>query len=312
MVRMKMSPERPVLGTMSTTSAFLRAGSPARRRPVIFTRRPAPMRRGIGMGGSTTPFLAWPSGPMSSCRTVSTPTKLNQCGGNSVPLVKRSGSRLNAAAARRTAITPTSSSVARTRPTQGARSFIASSIQPAIVSISSPSIGRRLARRPEKKKGLRVSPVARRHQRPDTFPAPVHTVIGDPAVLDVHRFEQVELFAVRRLAWILPGQQLAVGEEQPRPVELLEVAPEDLEKVGKQLPDLAASLEDGVLAVVDQRQDRRRLHRGVLGIEGEHAFEVACRHRIVPLLVDVADLCFAAVGRHGRSCCEGAMLAASS
>ena len=71
MVSTKMSPERPLLGTMSATSAFFTAGSPARRRPMILTRRPAPMRRGIGIGGSTTPLLGWPSGPSSLWRTVS-------------------------------------------------------------------------------------------------------------------------------------------------------------------------------------------------------------------------------------------------
>src|SRR5262245_24385518 len=301
MVRMKMSPERPVLRTMSTTSAFFAAGSPARSRPVILTRRPAPMRRGMGMGGSTMPLLACPSGPIALCRTVSTPTKLHQCGGNSVPFLKLSGSRSNAAAARRTAIKPTSSSVIRTRPIQGARSFIASSIQPAIVFMSSPCVGRRLARKPEKKKGLGVSPVASRHQRPEAFPAPVDPVIGDQTVLDVHRFEKVDLLAMRRSARILPGQQPAVGKEQTRPVEFAKLVPEDLEEVGEQLPDLAASLEDGVLAAVNQRQDRRRLHRRVLGIEGEHALEVACRHRLVPLLVDVADLRLAAARKHDCS-----------
>ena len=57
MVSTKMSPERPLLGTMSATSAFLIAGSPAFSRPMILTRRPAPMRRGMGMGGSTMPLL---------------------------------------------------------------------------------------------------------------------------------------------------------------------------------------------------------------------------------------------------------------
>ena len=55
--------------------------------------------------------------------------KVNQCGGSSVPRENFSGSRSKAPAARRTAISPTSSSTARTWPIQGRRSFIASSIQ---------------------------------------------------------------------------------------------------------------------------------------------------------------------------------------
>jgi len=108
------------------------------------------MRRGIGIGGSTTPFLAWPSGPISLWRTVSTPKKLNQCGGNSVPGKNFSGSMSKVPAARRTAINPTSSSTVRTRPIQGRRSFIASSIQ----LIASSSVARKIARIPAKKKGL--------------------------------------------------------------------------------------------------------------------------------------------------------------
>ena len=58
-------------------------------------RRPAPMRRGMGMGGSTMPLLGWPSGPMSLWRTVSPKNRPNQCGGSSLPFLKLAGSMSN-------------------------------------------------------------------------------------------------------------------------------------------------------------------------------------------------------------------------
>ncbi len=149
MVRTNMSPERPVLGTMSATSAFLSAGSPACRRPEILTRRPAPMRRGMGMGGSTMPLLGWPSGPMSRWRTVSAKNRPNQCGGSSLPRLKLAGSMSNVPAARRTAIRPISSSTVRTRPIHGRNSFIASSIQ----LIASSSVARETRMPPGKEEG---------------------------------------------------------------------------------------------------------------------------------------------------------------
>ena len=148
MVSTKMSPERPVLGTMSTTSAFFTAGSPARRRSMIWTRRPAPMRRGIGIGGSTRPLLGWPSGPSSLCTMVSPKKTVNQCGGRGSPRLMLSGSTSKVAATRRTAIMPMSSSTVRTRPIQGRSSTIASSIQPIVIpshhSYPLPSEGERL------------------------------------------------------------------------------------------------------------------------------------------------------------------------
>src|SRR5262245_7828572 len=59
--------------------------------------------------------------------------KVNQCGGSSLPLRNVAGSRAKVPAARRTDISPTSSSVTRTCPIQGRRSFIASSIQPIVL-----------------------------------------------------------------------------------------------------------------------------------------------------------------------------------
>ena len=55
MVSTVMKPVRACFGTMAATSAVLLATSPTRRLSWIVTRRPAPMRRGSGIGGSTTP-----------------------------------------------------------------------------------------------------------------------------------------------------------------------------------------------------------------------------------------------------------------
>src|SRR5882672_4056450 len=282
MVSTKMSPERPLLGTMSATSAFLSAGSPARSWPMTFTRRPAPMRRGIGIGGSTTPFLAWPSGPISLWRTVSTPKKENQCGGSSLPRENFSGSRLKAPAARRTAISPTSSSTVRTRPIQGRRSFIASSIQ----LIASSSVARKIARIAAKKKGLlsqalstdrktsgtRFCPDSQ--QRLEALPAPVDPVISDQPVFDVHRFEQVDLRAAGCQPRILPGEKPAVGEEEAAAIELAELGLEVREVAGEQFFDLAAAAQDAVVAVRELRQDGGALEHGVLGIEGHQAGQI--------------------------------------
>ena len=123
MVSTKMSPERPVLGTMSATSAFLTAGSPARRRPMILTRRPAPMRRGIGIGGSTMPLLGWPSGPMSLLAHRLAEEQVNQCGGSSLAVLEAAG--IDVEGRRRRAARP--SGRYRPRPCAPARSTAAGS-----------------------------------------------------------------------------------------------------------------------------------------------------------------------------------------
>jgi len=65
---------------------------------------------------------------------MSLPMKVNHMCGNSLPFLNESGSRLKVPAARRTDISPTSSSVTRTCPIQGRSSTIASSIQPIVMS----------------------------------------------------------------------------------------------------------------------------------------------------------------------------------
>ncbi len=121
MVRTKMSPERPVLGTMSATSAFFHgrfAGAQRGHDLDLGGRRPC--ARGIGIGGRTMPLLGCPSGPSSPWRIVSPKNTVNQCGGNASPRLMLSGSTSKVAATRRTAIMPISSSTVRTRPIQGA------------------------------------------------------------------------------------------------------------------------------------------------------------------------------------------------
>ena len=86
------------------------------------------MRRGIGIGGSTTPPIACPSSLRSDCRAMSEKNIENQCGGRSMPGRNASGSRSSMAAIRRTIGMAISSSVIRTRPIQGRRMVIASSM----------------------------------------------------------------------------------------------------------------------------------------------------------------------------------------
>ena len=43
--------------------------------------------------------------------------------------------------------------------------------------------------------------------------APIDTMLADETVLDLHRFDEIHLIAIRRLARILPDQPAAIGEE---------------------------------------------------------------------------------------------------
>ena len=64
---MAILPVLAILGVIAITLVVRVAGTPALSVPIIFTRRPAPILRGNGIGGSTTPGFGCPSGPISDC-----------------------------------------------------------------------------------------------------------------------------------------------------------------------------------------------------------------------------------------------------
>ena len=64
----------------------------------------------------------------------------------------------------------------------------------------------------------------------------------------------------------------------------------------KKVPDAGLAFQDALGAVLQDRQDERRLEDGILGIERHQAIEIAHLDRFVPLLVDVADLGIGVLG----------------
>ena len=131
MVSTKMSPERPDLGTMSTTSAFLTAGSPAAQ-PAHDLHAAAGAHAARHRDRRQHDALVGvPVGPDLALHARSRRRySANQCGGSSTPFLMLSGSMSKVPAARRMAISPTSSSVvADAADPAASASTIASSIQ---------------------------------------------------------------------------------------------------------------------------------------------------------------------------------------
>ena len=197
-----MSPERPLLGTMSATSAFLQrrlagaqaahdlhpaAGAHAARHR---DRRQHHALLGVAVGPDVR------SGAPSRHRR-----SVNQCGGSSVPrenCVRIDVEGAGGAAHRHQPDIVLDGAHAADPGPQILHRLVHPAhrviLRGAGKSHASAAKKKGRFRRPFPRIGG-AQPVAHRQQRLEALPAPVDAVIDDQAVLDVHRFEQVDLRA---------------------------------------------------------------------------------------------------------------------
>src|SRR5882757_1871837 len=127
-------------------------------------------------------------------------------------------------------------------------------------------------------------------ERLETDPSPIDPMVGNKAVRDIHHFDEVDLVALRCLARIFPDQLPAVGEERSGPIPAAKAAFRIAKSGLEERPDGGSAFQDALGPVLQDRQDKRGLEDGILGIERHQAIEIAHLDRLVPLFIDVADL----------------------
>src|SRR5690606_7685602 len=113
-------------------------------------------------------------------------------------------------------------------------------------------------------------------------------VAADPAVLDVHHFDDVDLLAVRRLPGILPDQPAAVAEVPAVAVPAHQIVRPPPGAFAEEGADLFVAAQDAVIAVHD-RGHQRALELGVRRVQRQQALDVAGLGQRVPGLVDGGD-----------------------
>src|ERR1700744_5883061 len=95
-------------------------------------------------------------------------------------------------------------------------------------------------------------------------PAPVHAVVLDEAVADLHHLHQVHLLAVRAVPRVLPAEPGAVGEiTSPEPLAFWWLVREDL---GHERPQFGVAANDPEVGA-EQVAYQRALQRGVRLVE---------------------------------------------
>src|SRR5216684_96910 len=127
-------------------------------------------------------------------------------------------------------------------------------------------------------------------ERPEADPSPIDAMVGNEAVRDIHHLYEVDLIALRCLARILPDKLSAVGKEGSGPIPAAQTAFRIAKSGLEERPDVGTSFQDALGLVLQDRQDKRGLEDGILGIERHQAIEIAHLDRLVPLFIDVADL----------------------
>ncbi len=120
-----------------------------------------------------------------------------------------------------------------------------------------------------------------RFQHLDAEPAPIDAVATDQSVLDLHRFDEVHLLAVGRLARVLPDQLPAIGEEPGAMAAPAWRGP--LEHDAHKVAQPVAPFDDAAFRA-QQMAHQRTLEPRVLCVERHGRLDVPGAQRRIPKL----------------------------